>query len=180
MQLIGKVASSDHRRERPASRGRCVPVCLRRALTHCYTPIFEMRRATPACQRADTPDGHLTVTVGHSVSARAARETQHASATLTLARQNANGAARRQSARHHAHRITRAGRRANTHAHSQCDEVDAHGDSKINVAAQDKKKDQRGKILQQVKIHPIFFHNLSSHFRVPAVYQSPGATQSSK
>lgn len=104
-----------------------------------------MRRATPACQSADTPDGHLAVTVGHSVSARAARETQHASATLTLARQNANGAARRQSARHHAHRITRAGRRANTHAHSQCGEVDAHGDSKINVAAQDKKKRPEGK-----------------------------------
>lgn len=74
----------------------CVTVCLCHALTHCYTPILEMRRTTPACQSADTPDGHLTVTVGHSVSARAARETQHASATLTPARQNANGAARRQ------------------------------------------------------------------------------------
>lgn len=40
-----------------------------------------------------------------------------------------------------------------SHAGSLCDEVDVHGDSKINIAAKDKdkKRPKSGEIVQQVK-----------------------------
>lgn len=44
-----------------------------------------------------------------------------------------------------------------SHTGSVRDEVDVHGDSKMNVAAKDKKKRAKEGIVQQVKIHQNLF-----------------------